>query len=403
MTPDPAVRLPTEADIPRIRELFRLNYPVHYPHPELYNEDWLRMVLGSDEAILRVIDEGEVVAFGVVFLDYGDYDNRVGLLGGVVAHPERANAGIERGLGWLGARIIKTLACEAGGAAECLLSEARTRHRLSQRFLKGAGLKAVGLLPHYNLINEQYETLVLYARLYDEGRRRRAVEAPRVIEEVAPLARQVLAALELPAEVEVVEDCPPYSGELPGELRTETSHSPARLRAFAGERPGGPAVFDSVAWDYGLPYLSGERISYQTTTHGERVVGGVGYRVDSVNQLFKVTDLVFAEEGIADYLCGAAVALAREQGARIIEADVSAYDARMQRTFLARGFLPVAYVPAMALHDNRRLDAVKMLRLETTYTSLEERLEREVAEVAGLVEDVLARRRLAPPDSSDDR
>jgi len=49
--------------------------------------------------------------------------------------------------------------------------------------------------------------------------------------------------------------------------------------------------------------------------------------------------------------------------AEVVEIDVSAYAPRMQRTLLELGYLPVAYVPALAFDDVERLDVVKMFHL----------------------------------------
>jgi hypothetical protein len=46
-----------------------------------------------------------------------------------------------------------------------------------------------------------------------------------------------------------------------------------------------------------------------------------------------------------------------------IELDVSAHAPRMQRTALQLGFVPVAYVPALAFVDVERLDLVKFAKL----------------------------------------
>ena len=46
-----------------------------------------------------------------------------------------------------------------------------------------------------------------------------------------------------------------------------------------------------------------------------------------------------------------------------MDIDVSAHAPRMQRTVLQLGWVPVAYVPALAFHDVERLDLVKFARL----------------------------------------
>jgi hypothetical protein len=52
-----------------------------------------------------------------------------------------------------------------------------------------------------------------------------------------------------------------------------------------------------------------------------------------------------------------------EWGICCIEAEVSAYAPRMQRTLLELGYLPAAYLPALVFHHVERLDAVRMIRL----------------------------------------
>jgi hypothetical protein len=47
-------------------------------------------------------------------------------------------------------------------------------------------------------------------------------------------------------------------------------------------------------------------------------------------------------------------------GVEYIQTDVSAYAPRMQRTLLEIGFLPVAYLPALAFLQAERCDAVRM-------------------------------------------
>jgi hypothetical protein len=384
---DPAVRPAQESDIPYIIELFKRNYPGFYPHPELYDETWLKYAINSDNVILRVIDEQEeVVAFGAVFLDYGDYNNQLGLIGGMVAHPERANVGVERGLGRLGNRIINHLVCAGRDKIECVISEARTVHRLSQRFLERADLIAAGFLPHYNLINEKYESLVLYTSLYGEARKRRSECLPQVITEVASLAYHVLTAMSLPTALDIVNDCPPYSDKFTGELQPEDRDSLAQLRRIDRERSGDPVLFDSVSLDYGLPVRDGKRVSYRKAMESQQLVGGIGYRVDAENQIFKMTDLAFNRSDVINYLCAEAIHIAQQQGARIIEADLSAYDARIQQTFLSYGFHPAAYIPAMALHNNYRLDIVKMIKLEVPYDSSGMLLYEKAKQIVPLVE-----------------
>ena len=378
---DPAIRPAKESDIPDIIELFKLNYKV-YPHPELYQDErWLRSAIPGDDALLLVLEEeNKVLAFGALFLDYGDYHNRLGLIGGIVA----ANAGLWHGL-TLGERIIKALEYEAREKVEYVVSEARTAHSLSQRYLRNAHLIVAGFLPHYNIIDEAHENLVLYTNLYDAGRMSRSKKLPQVIPQVASLAQHVLSSMNLPTALDIVGDCLPYPGEINYDLLPEETHSLAQLRQIDCERPGDPVLFDSVSLDYGLPVTESERISYRMAVDNQQPAGGIGYRIDPVSQIFKLTDLVFNKAEVINYLCARAVSIAKEKGVRIIEADLSAYDARIQQTFLSYGFHPVAYLPAMAFHKTYRLDTVKMIRLEIPYAPGRMRLVEEAREVASMV------------------
>ncbi len=229
---------------------------------------------------------------------------------------------------------------------------------------------------------------MLYTNLYGEGRKRRSEKLPQVIPEVASLARHVLSAMNLPTVLDIVIDCLPYSDKFTGELQAEDRDSLAQLRRIDSERSSDPVVFDSVSLDYGLPILNGKRVSYRTAVNNHQSVGGVGYRVDTENQLFKMTDLAFNRTEVINYLCAKTVNIAQKHGARIIEADLSAYDARIQQTFLGYGFHPVAYIPAMACHNTYRLDIVKMIKLETPYGSGQMHLYEKAKEVVSIVERV---------------
>ena len=52
-----------------------------------------------------------------------------------------------------------------------------------------------------------------------------------------------------------------------------------------------------------------------------------------------------------------------EESWQVPEIDVGAHAARMQRTLIEMGFVPAAYVPAMAFHNVERIDVVRMMKL----------------------------------------
>ena len=69
-----------------------------------------------------------------------------------------------------------------------------------------------------------------------------------------------------------------------------------------------------------------------------------------------------------------------------VEIDVNAHSPRMQRTLLEMGYVPAAYVPALAFHRVERLDVLKMARLLTPFEHLSMEL---VPPVQGLAELIL--------------
>jgi hypothetical protein len=381
---DSAVRPVEKSDVLYVVRLFEISYRGGHPHPELYDEKWVQNAINGEDIIwLLIEEEGEVVASVSLELNYGDYNDQLGLIGRLVTRPGRSSGGLG---GRLGSRIINALVSAAKDNVECVLSNSRTAHRGSQRFLEAAKLIAAGFLPHYTVADEKRESLVLYTNLYDEGRMFRSRKLPQVIPQVAPLADYVLSAMHLPPALDIVNDCPPYSDNANCDLPSASRSSLAQLRQIKLERPGDPLVFDRVSLNYGMPYLTRKNINYLTVVDNQETVGAIGYRVDSVNQVFKLTELIFSRAEIVAHLCAKAVDEARRQRALIIEVDLSAYDARIQQTFLNYGFYPVAYIPAMVIHNTHRLDIVKMIKLEIPYDPSGMRLTPEVRKIVSIVE-----------------
>ena len=142
-----------------------------------------------------------------------------------------------------------------------------------------------------------------------------------------------------------------------------------------------PLVFAHVSSNYGMAVLADKKVYHKMALSNQEVMGAFGYKFDEHNQIFQITELVFNKAEIIASLCAEAVATAsrqetksadgtmKEAPARIIEVDLSAYDARIQQTFLNHGFQPVAYIPAMVFHNNSRLDVVKMIKLNQPFDS----------------------------------
>lgn len=385
-----------ERDIPHIINLLKLNYGDDYPDRKLYDPEWVRRAILNENVLWWVAEDtrnGEILASGAIELDYGDFDDQLGIIGRLVAHPGRVAGGL-----WpVGIKLVSELVSKAKAKIECIIGDARTEVSASQRMVERAKLKAVGFLPHYKFFKKRPESLVVYTDLYGGARTLRSKKLPQVVEAIEPLAIHALSELDLPKALVVVKSCPPYPDELACTFTDGDQDSLTRLRQIAQDRPGDPIVFANVTSNYGMAVLADKKVYHRVAMVDRELVGGFGYRFDKDNQIFQITELVFSKEEIINPLCVEAVNTAREQEtqtpegkkktpARLIEVDLSAYDARIQQTFLGHGFHPVAYIPAMVCHNNSRLDVVKVIKLNMPYSSSKMELTKKAEKVVSLVE-----------------
>lgn len=360
---DAAVRLITEADIPAVIALFRMNYGDNYPLPEFYDELSVKRWIYSDHIIWLVIEEEEeIVASGAVILDYGDYNDQIGEIGRLVVHPERKGRG-------LGRRIVAALLDATDDTVEFAFGEARTVHPISQILFEGSGFAACGYMPQAYAFGDRRESFILYANLYGNARLLRRTEAPQLLPEIAPLARHVLGALGLPITLSVVEGCDAYPDEEICTVAPLSRMSLARLVRIEHGRLVEPLLFGGLTLDQGLSTLRRREALYLVALNeSEEPIGAVGFQVDAPSGLVKGIELVAEADGLRGQLCGRLLAAAeQEHGAEVIEVNVSAYDPRLQQTFLDQGYHPVAYAPAMVFHGTERLDVVKMMKLNPAY------------------------------------
>jgi hypothetical protein len=379
------IRPAEERDIPHIINLLKLNYGDDYPDRELYDPKWVKRAILNENVHWLVAEDtrnGEVLVSGAIKLDYGDYDDQLGIIGRLVARPKRGTGTLKS----LGSGIVSELVKKAKTKVECIIGDARTEELASQRMVEQAGLKAVGFLPNYKIFKKLPESLVVYTDLYGGGPTLRSNKLPQVVEEIEPLASHALSELDLPKALAVVKNCPPYPAEFTFTFTDGDQDSLTRLRQIARDRPGDPVVFANVTSNYGMAVLADKKVYHRMAIVDQQIVGAFGYKSEENNQIFQITELIFKTEEIINSLCAEAVNVATEKKARVIEVDLSAYDARIQQTFLDHGFHPVAYIPAMVCHNNSRLDVVKMIKLNTPYSSSTMKLTKKAQKVVSLIE-----------------
>lgn len=378
---DAAIRLVEERDIPAISNLFRMNYGDTYPYKEVYDERWIKKSIYGDGTICIVLEEdGEVLASGAVMLDYGDNNDQIGEIARLVVHTEHKGKR-------LGNRIINALFEIAGENVEFAFGVSRTANTFSQMTMVRAGFSAVGFLPPDIFLNHKNEHLILVIKLHGNGALLRSDELPQVIPEVAPLAGYVLRTMNLPDAFNVVEDCQPYQPELLCTTQQFNRDALAKLVRIEHGRVVEPLLFGGVTLDQGFSYIKRRNAVYlMAVDEDDQPVGAVGYQHDAVSKTVKGIEIVAKSEQLRGRLCGSLLREAARLGAEVIEVNVSAYDARLQRTFADEGFHPVAYMPAMVFHGTQRLDVVKMLKLNVPYQRGEMKLTEPAEVVVNIVE-----------------
>ncbi|HEX8492149.1 MAG TPA: GNAT family N-acetyltransferase [Pyrinomonadaceae bacterium] len=379
---DSAARHIKESDIPAIINLFKLNYGDDYPIPEFYDDQWVKRGIYSDHTIWLVLEEeGEVVASGACVLDYGDYNDQIGEIGRVVVHPERKGRG-------LGKRLVDALLDATDDTVEFAFGEARTVHPLSQILFERAGFVPAGFLPQAYSYGDARESFLLYAQLYGCGKMLRCQKPPEVIPEVVPLARHTLSALGFSDELNVREDCEPYPEESLCTVQAMDRRSLARLMRIEHGRLVEPLLFGGLSLDQGISHIRRRNAVYLVAVdENQHPMGAVGFQVDGPSQLVKGIELVAADEHLRGHLCSSLLRKAEEDlGAQVVEVNVSAYDARLQRSFANNGFRPAAYAPAMVFHGTHRLDVIKMLKLNVPYNPGAMKLTDSAQKVVNIVE-----------------
>jgi hypothetical protein len=192
----------------------------------------------------------------------------------------------------------------------------------------------------------------------------------------------------LPTTLNVVNECDAYPAESICTVQPMDRRSLARLVRIEHGRLVEPLLFGGLSLEQGISHIRRRHAVYlMALDENQQPVGAVGYQVDEPSQLVKGIELVANDDGLRGHLCGSLLRAAEEElGAQVIEVNLSAYDARLQRTFANQGFHPVAYAPAMVFHSTHRLDVVKMLKLNFPYDPGEMALTDPARAVVSLVE-----------------
>jgi len=187
-----------------------------------------------------------------------------------------------------------------------------------------------------------------------------------VIAEVYPLAHLAQENCGLVPDAIVDEDAAPYPPGRSFDLQELTTEGYAALLRIERGRVRHREIFGPMRLHYGIFKLQAKRSSYVIAREEGRVVGAVGFTIDALDRSVRVFELISLEDQVIRILLSDLERAWTEKlkgAADLVEVEVSAHSPRMQRTLLELGYLPVAYVPALAFDEVERVDVVKMFRL----------------------------------------
>jgi GNAT superfamily N-acetyltransferase len=384
------VREATGRDVPAIRDVFLACYGTEYTDPRYYDEALLTRLVYSDDSLLLVAEDSEnrrVLGTASVDLEIGAHSDLVGEFCRLAVDP----AARQRGVGKL---LMSERLRRVEGRLQVGVVEARAAHPYSMIIAEAHGFSPVGFLPLRWHMREG-ESLVVLARYFGNALELRN-NHPRIVPEVYPLAHLALRNCSLPADAIVDESAPPYPPGGTYEVQELTTEGYAALLRIERGRVRHREIFGPGRLHYGIFKLQSRHSRYLIARDGGHVAGAVGFTLDPLDRSVRIFELISLHDEVVRPLLSDLERLSREKWGGLVEAEVSAYAPRMQRTLIELGFLPVAYVPAMAFHEVERLDVVRMLRLWTPPEVRTDGLTPRCREVADLVLRLFRNRSVLP-------
>jgi CRP-like cAMP-binding protein/GNAT superfamily N-acetyltransferase len=337
--PAARVREAVQADVPEIARLFSRVYGADYLYPAFYDEEHLTRFLYDPSAITLVAESekpGRLVGTASVLFAQGAHTDLVGEFGRLVVDPAARGFGI-------GSLLMRERLERVGDRLHVGYAEVRVAHPFSTRISQRYAFHPMGLLPYKLRFGGRREHAGLMVRYFGSALDLRR-NHPRIIPEAHALARNALELVGLKPGYILDEASSPYPPGGDADLEDLTAEGYAALLRIERGRLANREVFWPLRLQYGMFKLRATRSSY-----------------------IRVFELICTADDVVRPLFVALEQSARGQwGIVTVEIDVSAYAPRMQRTLLEMGYLPAAYVPALAFHDVERLDVIKMYRLLAT-------------------------------------
>lgn len=353
------IRVAVESDAPWIREIFQATYGEDYAYPEFYEEPFLKKLIYSDDTLVLVAEddeEGRVVGTASVVLESGAYTDLVGEFGRLAVHPTSWGRNI-------GGELLEERIKRVADRLHVGFMEARVTHPFSLTNGLRHGFAPVGFLPLKLRFGSRRESTALLVQYFGEALELRR-NHPRIIPEAYQLAGVAMDQVGLKRDFIVDENAPPYPHGGEYSIQELSAQGYSSLLRIERGRLRKREIFGPLRLHYGFFRLQAEHSNYLIAWHGDHIAGAIGFTLDSCENIVRVFELICLEEQAVRILLSELETRAcDEYNMCYVEIDVSAHSPGMQRTLLELGYVPAAYVPAMAFHRVERLDVLKMVRL----------------------------------------
>jgi GNAT superfamily N-acetyltransferase len=386
------IREARDSDVEGIIDIYLATYGQDYAYPQYYEEYEIQKLIFSDETLMLVAEDvpaQRIVGTASVILEVGAYTDLVGEFGRLAVHPDYRNQGI-------GTRLLEQRLLSVRNRLHVGVIEARVTHPYTQAIALKQGFAPVGFLPLKYLFGQHRENMGILVQLFGRGRELRR-NNPRIASEIYQLAGTALENCRMAVDVIVDEDSSPYpfgQGFTVSELTTEGY---SRLLRIERGRVRNREIFGPLRLQYGYFKLISHHSKYLVAREGGHIVGAVGFTLERLDQIVRVFELISLRDDVIRFLFMELEKRCRDEwDIAYMELDVSAHAPRMQRTVLQLGYVPTAYVPALAFEEVERLDLVKFSRLLISLDSGPVTLIPPVSDLAELVLTAFRRREVLP-------
>jgi ribosomal protein S18 acetylase RimI-like enzyme len=385
-----AVRDALEKDTEAICRIFDATYGGMYCYREFVQPQQLKRLIFSDDTIVLVAEDeetNEVVGTASVLHEKGAYSDLVGEFGRLAVHPNARDRGVGR-------LLMKERLARIENRLHVGLVEARISHPYSTKISLKNGFAPVGFLPSKMLLEDR-ESVTPMVQFFGSALSLRR-NHPRIIPEAYQLAHFALENCGITVDVIADDQAAPYPYCDEYTISQLTTEGYAGLLRIERGRVREREIYGPLRLHYGFFKLAAKNSHYLLAKQHEHVVGAIGYTVDPHSNAVRVFELISLDDEVIRFLLSTFIAKQKADDIVYIEVDVSAHAPRMQRTLLELGFVPAAYVPALAFDQVERIDLVKMVHLDAAARAYHPECEQSVREIAEVVLKMLASREVKP-------